>query len=499
MSLALGNDAPTRLVKSWFPHDVAWGPQRRAGEVKPQRRWPTIITAAASALVLVITVAGFAYTTTLNNLQGNITSVDVAEQLGSDTSTAAPIVNEEGNYSAMNILLMGSDTRQGKQNRGYGHADELGGQRSDTTILLHVAADRKSAIAVSIPRDTWITLPQCKNGGKTVGGYEGKFNAAIEIAGPACTLKAARELSGLDIKNFMVVDFGGFKNIVDAIGGVEICLTEAVNDPMSGLKLPAGESTVTGEDALAFVRARKTLGDGSDISRIRRQQAFLSSLIRKVSSNQLLLNPVGLLDVLNAATESLTADSQLADLNNLRDFALSMKELKPSDITFVTLPWLPRGDNENVLVNESKANAIFDAMKNDTSWPPKKDADQPLLKTAPENIKVKVLNGTTTPGLARKVSDALKAEGYTVVAVGNADSTDYTESVVEYDPNWDQSAKTLTYAVEGATSEQATGGKDTLTLIVGSNYSTIKPVSISKAAADQTAKLNTADETYCAS
>lgn len=457
------------------------------------------MTAAASALVLVITVAGFAYTTTLNNLQGNITAVDVTEQLGTDAPTAAPIVNDEGNYSAMNILLMGSDTRQGKENRGYGHADELTGQRSDTTILLHVAADRKSAIAVSIPRDTWITLPQCKKNGKTVGGYEGKFNAAIEIAGPGCTLKAARELTGLDIKNFMVVDFGGFKSIVEAIGGVEICLSEAVDDPLSGLKLPAGKSTVTGEDALAFVRARKTLGDGSDIGRIRRQQAFLSSLIRKVSSNQLLLNPVALLDVLNAATESLTADSQLADLNNLRDFALSMKDLKPSDITFVTLPWRDRGDNENVLMNDAKAKPIFEAMRNDTSWPPKGNSDQPLLKTAPENIKVKVLNGTTTPGLAKKAADALKSEGYTVVSVGNADNTDYATSVVKYDPNWDQSAKTLTFAVEGATSEEATGGKDVITLIVGSNFTEIRPVTISKAAADQTAKLNTADESYCAS
>ena len=463
-----------------------------------KHRLPTILTAVGSALVLVVTVAGFAYTSTLNRLQGNVAAVDVSEQLGTDVSTAAPIVNDEGDYSAMNILLMGSDTRQGKQNRGYGHADELTGQRSDTTILLHVAADRKSAIAVSIPRDTWITLPQCKKNGKTVGGYEGKFNAAIEIAGPACTLKAARELTGLDIKNFMVVDFGGFKNIVEAIGGVEICLTEAVNDPLSGLKLPAGKSTVTGEDALAFVRARKTLGDGSDISRIRRQQAFLSSLIRKVSSNQLLLNPVALLDVLNAATESLTADSQLADLNNLRDFALSMKDLKPSDITFVTLPWLPRGDNENVLMNAKKATPIFEAMKNDTSWPPKANSDQPVLKVEPANIKVKVLNGTATAGLAKKVAGELTAEGYNVVGTGNADNTDYTDSVVQYDPNWDQSAKTVTYAVEGATSEEKAGAKDVVTVIVGSNYTQILPVKISAAASDQTAKLNTADESYCA-
>ena len=140
---------------------------------------------------------------------------------------------------------MGSDTRVGKGNGGFGSVAEFGdAQRSDTVIVLHIAADRKSAIGVSIPRDTIIDLPTCKQNGKKVGGYSGRFNEAIEIGGPGCTLKAVKEMSGLDISNFMLVDFGGFKRIVDAVGGVEICLAAPVDDPLSGLKLDKGKHLV---------------------------------------------------------------------------------------------------------------------------------------------------------------------------------------------------------------------------------------------------------------
>ena len=464
-----------------------------------KRRWPTVVAAIASALVLVVTIAGGAYSALFSQLQGNVASVDVSDQIGVDVGEPIPVTDEAGNYTPVNVLLMGSDTREGKGNRGFGSAAEFGGQRSDTTILLHIAADRKSAIALSIPRDTWIKQPVCKKDGQTVGGDYGRFNEVIQIGGPGCTLKAVREMTGVDVRNFMLVDFGGFKRIVNALGGVEVCLTEAVNDPQSGLKLPAGKSLVDGDQALAFVRARKSLGDGSDIQRIRRQQAFISSLIQKITSNQVLLNPVSLYDLLNSGTESLTADKQFADLNTLRDLALSAKDMQPSDISFVTLPWQVRSDGATVEMVASKADPIFEAMRNDAPWPPKKDPNQPLLKTPPSSIRVNVLNGSGVTGQARIVADALKAEGYVVESVGNADADTYETSIVQYHKNWDQSAKTLTYAVEGAVSEQDRKAKGTLTLIVGKNYTQILPVKISKAATDYTTNLNTADESYCAS
>ena len=269
-----------------------------------------VLVTILSVMVLLTTVVGAGVSVVMGQLQGNITAIDVSENAG-PVSAAEPlnIVNDEtGTYKPVTIVLMGSDTREGKGNGGFGSASEIGGERSDTTIVMHISGDRKSAIGVSIPRDTTITLPTCKKDGKKVGGYTGRFNQAIELGGPGCTIKAVEEMSGLDINNFMLVDFRGFKRIVDAIGGVEICLKEPVDDPLSGLKLDAGKHVVEGEEALAFVRARKTLGDGSDTSRIRRQQAFISSLMRKVLSSGTLLNPASLLGVLDAATESLTAD-----------------------------------------------------------------------------------------------------------------------------------------------------------------------------------------------
>ena len=465
-----------------------------------RRRWPRVLAATLSGAIVAVTLAGVGVNAMMGRLQGNITAVDVSEQLGGapgegDTQIT---VDEAGSYQPLTVLLMGSDSRSGKDNRGYGSAAEFGGARSDTTILLHVSADRTSAIAVSIPRDTLITLPKCKIDGKTVGGYEGKFNAAFDIAGPGCTIKAVEEMSGLNIDNFMMVDFGGFKRIVDAIGGVEICLKEDVNDDKSGLNLTKGKHTVKGEEALAFVRARKTLGDGSDTSRIRRQQAFISSLTRKVLSSGTLLNPATMLSLLDAATQSLTADPQLANIDNLRELALSMKDLRPSDIAFVTAPWKPAGDGANVLINSKKAAPLWEAIKLDATWPNKQDSDQPLLKTEPSQIYVDVLNGSSTKGKAKKVAKELRAAGYRVGDVGSTPGKEIVATtVVKYDPKWDVSAKTLIFAA-GAQGESVPKKGQRMTLIIGDDFTSIQEVTITGIAADQTADLNTADESYCA-
>jgi hypothetical protein len=299
----------------------------------------------------------------------------------------------------------------------------------------------------------------------------------------------------------MLVDFGGFKRIVDAVGGVEICLAAPVDDPLSGLKLDKGKHLVQGEEALAFVRVRHGIGDGSDTSRIRRQQAFLSSLLRKVLSSGTLLNPASLLGVLDASTKSLTADPQLADINNLKDLALSMKDLKPSNVTFTTLPWTPNGDNATVTVNAEKAKPIWDAMKNDTSWPPKNGAGEeaPLLKTPPSVIHVNVLNGTAEKGKAKKVAKELRKAGFIVEQVGNAETSDVTQTTVEYDPTRDQSAKTLIYAANAEISNKVKKLGSTLNLIVGTDWTTLRPVVISDISQDLTANVNTADENFCAS
>ncbi|MFY9231141.1 MAG: LCP family protein [Candidatus Nanopelagicales bacterium] len=464
-----------------------------------------ILLALVSAAVLVLTVIGAGVSVLMGQLQGNITAVDISDNVTSDPTTAPlnAVDEETGTYEPLTVVLMGSDSRSGKGNGGFGSAAKIGGERSDTTIVLHVSGDRTSAIGVSIPRDTTVTLPKCKSQGKTVGGYEGRFNQAMDIGGPGCTVKAVEEMSGLDISNFMMVDFRGFKRIVDAVGGVEICLSKPVDDPLSGLKLSKGKHVVEGEEALAFVRARKTLGDGSDTSRIRRQQAFLSSLMRTVLSSGTLLNPAQLLGVLDAATESLTADPQLADINNLKDLALSLKDLKPANVTFTTIPWKPNGDGATVSVNAKKAAPIWKAMKDDTPWPPKgagSDEDPaPLLKTPPEKIQVDVLNGTTTPKMAKKVARQLRKQGFVVRDVGNADTTDYAQTTVIYDPDWDQSAKTLAAAMDTDVVQKDKKHGSILTVIVGEDFTAVQPVEILDITQDYTAQVNTGDEAFCAS
>lgn len=470
------------------------------------RRIGRVLLAVASSLVLILTVIGAGVSVLMGQLQGNITAVDISDNTEGtvvDAETSLNVVDEEtGSYEPLTVVLMGSDTRSGKGNGGFGSAAKIGGERSDTTIVMHISGDRQSAIGVSIPRDTIITLPKCKDeNGKKVGGNSGRFNTAMDLGGPGCTVKAIEEMSGLDINNFMMVDFRGFKRIVDAVGGVEICLEKPVDDPLSGLKLSKGKHVVEGEEALAFVRARKTLGDGSDTSRIRRQQAFLSSLMRKVLSSGTLLNPASLLGVLDAATQSLTADPQMADINNLKDLALSLKDLKPANVTFTTIPWKPNGDNATVSVNTKKAKPIWDAMKNDTPWPPKGTGEDaaPLLKTPPEKIQVNVLNGTTTKKLAKKVARQLKKQGFIVREVGNADTTDYTQTTVLYDKNWDESAKTVIAAMDAQESKKVKKQGAVIDIIVGSDFDAVQPVEILDITQDYTAQVNTGDEKFCAS
>jgi LCP family protein required for cell wall assembly len=461
-------------------------------------RWPRRMAIALATVIVATTLVGAGYQAFLGQLQGNITTIDISGELGPDSFTSPLVVDEATNgYAPFTVVLMGSDSRQGKRNRGYGKASELGGERSDTTVLLHVNAERNSALAVSIPRDTWVTLPTCKVDGKTVGGKPGRFNEAMDIGGPACTLKALRDLTGLDIDKFMMVDFGGFKRVVDAIGGVEICLNKDVNDKQSGLSLSKGTHIVTGEEALAFVRTRKTLGDGSDTSRIRRQQAFMSSLFKTVLSSGTLLNPTKVLGVLDAATKSLTADPQLSDIGNLQELALSMRELRPNQMTFVTMPWLPRGDNATVVINETKAAPLWEAIANDTSWPPARPAEQPVLRVAPEDIRVNVVNASGTKGLAKRVAKQLREQGYNVVSTKNDKTSQETTTTVQFDPRWNVSARTLRYAAD-ADGKRKKGQGSTMNLILGTDFAEVKPVVVSALNKDITANLNTGDEKFCA-
>jgi LCP family protein required for cell wall assembly len=245
-------------------------------------------------------------------------------------------------------------------------------------MIVHVAADRQWAEVMAIPRDSWVSIPACEMGNSQMSSAQTfKINEAFAIGnldgnntalGVACSIKTVEQDTGIYIDHFVVVNFTGLESMVSALGGVQECNTQAINDPLSGLKLAAGHHLLTPAQALAYVRARYTLGDGSDLERIARQQAFMSSLIQRVKSK--LLNPLAIYRFLDAATKSLTIDTKLGGVTGLYDLASSLRNLPSSKVAFFTLPTYPRSevvpsDTANVLWTQPEDNAIFQSFRND--------------------------------------------------------------------------------------------------------------------------------------
>ena len=249
------------------------------------------------------------------------------------------------------------------------------------------------------------------------------FNSAFSEAGAACTIKTVEKLTHIRIDHHVVIDFGGFKDMVNALGGVKICVPQDVSDPESHLFITKGEHVVKGSQALAYVRTRHGLGNGSDIDRINRQQAFLGSMISKIKSKGLLLRPDRLLSFLGAATNSISTDPGLGSLNALRKLAQDVKNIDTKNVTFLTAPNQPYPADPNRVELKPSAATVWNALRYDQPLPGKKKPTPtatetgPPLKTPPENIRVQVLNGSTTKGEAARIAQELTADGFQVVDV----------------------------------------------------------------------------------
>ncbi|WP_443064234.1 LCP family glycopolymer transferase [Streptomyces sp. NBC_00525] len=327
--------------------------------VKRKRHWLRWTALGASFVVLVAAGVGWWL---YKKLDGNIRT---------DTSAAAELKAYEKErpvsvvHDAENILLIGSDSRAG-DNRKYGR-DDGGSQRSDTTILLHLAADRKSATAMSIPRDLMVDIPACHKADKTATRPQfAQFNWAFEMGGTACTIRTVEKMTGIRIDHYMIIDFNGFKDMVNAVDGVDVCLKEPIDDKDAHLKLTAGRHKLNGEQALGYVRARKSLGNGSDTDRMDRQQQFLGALVNKVQSNGVLLNPTRLYPVLDAATKALTTDPGLDSLKDLYDLVRGMRDVPTEKVQFLTVPRQPYHLNRNrdELV-QPDADKLFKQLRDD--------------------------------------------------------------------------------------------------------------------------------------
>ncbi|WP_030044441.1 LCP family protein, partial [Streptomyces resistomycificus] len=338
---------------------------RRPAKKKSGAKKALLWTGGTMAFVLVATAgAGYFY---LKHLEGNVRTTDVGD------AGASNFRKDE----AFNILVVGTDKRTGEGNEGYGDKGSAG--HADTTILLHVSKDRTNATALSIPRDLIVDIPECTatkdDGSKvTVAALQGvRFNRSLGEGGrdAGCTMRTVKEATGIAPDHFMMADFNAVKTLTSAVDGVEVCVTKAVNDKESKLVLPKGESTVEGEQALAFLRTRHSFGNQGDLDRIKVQQQFLGSLMRKMSSGDTLTSPRKLLKLAEAATEALTVDSALGDVNTLKDVALELKKVPPKNITFTTIPVRDNPAEKikaTVVVDEATAPQVFDMIKNDISF-----------------------------------------------------------------------------------------------------------------------------------
>ncbi len=338
---------------------------RHPGHPSRRRRIAKRVAIVLTVLVLVLTVA---LVVAYKQLEGNINEISMGD-LGDRPDT----VEIEGPKEPLNVLVMGSDNRDGTN---------IGGDTpglSDTTILLHLSADRKRAYGVSLPRDAMVERPECstKNGKETVAGGETQFNAAYAVGGPACTIKTVESLTNVRIDHFVVINFAGFKEMVNAINGVTVCVPSEVNDDIGKIYLPEGTYKVNGNQALDYVRVRHDIGAANgDIGRMKRQQAFIAAMVEKVVSKGTLANPVRLYNFLDAATNSLTTDSEFASLKGLASLGASLKNIGLDNVQFITVPNRPWPEDPNRLEWTPEANEVWRKIR----------FDKPLGKLAADAV-----------------------------------------------------------------------------------------------------------------
>ncbi|MYW63096.1 LytR family transcriptional regulator [Streptomyces sp. SID8379] len=356
------------------PAVPAYGPARLRRSRHRKRKRALRWIAGGTLGAVLVGGGGVAYA--WQHLNGNIKGTDVNAALGSDRPG-------EQHNGAMNILLLGSDSRAGTHGQ-YGSG--VVGARADTAMVLHVDKTHKKASVVSIPRDTLVQRPSCDQPhGGTVPPEQAMFNSSYALGGPACTVKTVEKMSGLRMDHYLEVDFKGFQKLIDELGGVDITTRTALHDRGSGLSLDSGKHRLKGKEALALVRTRHAVGDGSDLGRIQLQQAFIKALIHRADTVDPLGSPAKSYALADTATKSVSADSELASAGKLLGLAKELKGISPDRTTMVTMPvTYDAQDAGRVLPLEKASHRVWKALRH----------DQPVPKTA---TRGSVADRTDTP------------------------------------------------------------------------------------------------------
>lgn len=382
--------------------------------------------------------------------------------------------------NAENILLIGSDTRVGQH--GLGGESSDGCACSDTLMLLHISPGHHSVVVMSIPRDTMVPVEECAAIDGTPGqdanpGEYERINATLAYGGPACTFKVVEDQTGIHIDHFIQLNFTGFTNVINDLGGVNVCLPTAVDDQFSGLNLPAGVNHINGKQALSFWRTREDVGEGSDLQRIQRDQYLMASLVQGMTHTHLLRSPKKILSVVHDASAAMTTDTGLDEDAMLR-LADSLPGVTSKNVQFVTVPNVPfpQDPSAELSFEQPQASELFSAIQHDAAVPAAgggKSTPPPVLAAAPSQVQVDVENGSGTAGIASQAASALSGLGFQVVGTGDASNFQYTHSVIQYaGPSDLPAVNALKAQIPGVTTTQdPTLTPGTLELILGSDYS----------------------------
>jgi LCP family protein required for cell wall assembly len=445
------------------------------------------LAGTTAILVFLATGVAWGFKTWVDNKQHKVDALD---------TNSAAIQDRAAQNGDENFLMVGSDTREGAAAEdGVGDANKVGGARADTIMIAHVPANRARVVVISFPRDLEVNRPECEGWDHKNAKYTGnkvapqsnvKINSIYAEGGPKCVTKVVQQLSGLMINHFVGIDFNGFKGMVDAVEGVTVCVEKPLKDTVLGtvVKDAGKDVTLTGDQALNFVRARHVIGDPtSDYGRIIRQQRFLSSLLRKAMSGQVLLDVGKLTGFVSAFTASTFGDNIGTD--QLMLLGQSMQGLGAGRVTFITVPTVGEANGRgNETLRDKDNQALFAAIRNDTPLPGESPAPPPsnnqptaaqpppaqTQPVDPKTIKLQVFNGgNKTAGIATKTADKLGTFGYQVVRVENAPEQ-VQQTVIRYGKDKEAAAKTLASSVPGAQLQEDAASAGALFLILGPEY-----------------------------
>jgi LCP family protein required for cell wall assembly len=504
---------------SELPDLAAVGRRRDTASVayQPRHRRSVIagrgIAALVAVLALVLTGGAWQWQSAKNNLLNRVSALD---------PDSRDILDPNAQFGDENFLIVGTDTRIGDNSEmGAGTTEDAAGARSDTVMLVNIPANRKRVVAVSFPRDLKIEPMKCEVWNPETRQYgpiydedteswgpeeaytEYKLNSAFAVGGPKCLVKVIQKMSGLHINRFMAVDFAGFSKMVDALGGVEVCSTTPIEDYELGTVLAtAGRQVVDGHTALNYVRARQvTTETNGDYGRIKRQQRFLSSLLRSLISKDTFFSLSKLNNVVNMFINDSYVDN--LDTKDLVDLGQSVQGVNAGRITFVTVPTVGYADDYgNEIPRTDDMRALFDAIINDDPLPEERNADNTpvpgtpeslanpapaqngqnpapqdgeiidAIATNPGDVTVQVSNSTSETGLASTAADALQAHGFNITSPDDYPGP-LEHTTVFFSPGNEEAAATVASSFPDPTIERASGLGDVEQVVLGSDFSNV--------------------------